>query len=336
MGTEQRKIRVLVVDDSAVMRRMIQGLLEKDPEIEVVATAIDGDFALSKVEQVSPDVITLDIDMPRMDGLTALSRILARRYVPVIMLSSLTTEGAELTMKALEMGAVEFVCKPRVAAQVGEMGEELLSKVKAAGRSKRTAPLVMSGALRRDKPFRLPPCVGEERIVAIGASSGGPHALRHLLPKIPADFNAGIVVVQHMPESFTAMLARWLDDICEIEVREARQGDAVRRGCALIAPGNAHLKVRKGVRGWEVALERGVLVNGHMPSVDVLFSSVAAECGARSTALIMTGRVPLGGGAYGGSGRGELRDLRHAEGGHKQGSRRKGSAAHGAGKLPCM
>jgi two-component system, chemotaxis family, protein-glutamate methylesterase/glutaminase len=289
MGADTKKIRVLVVDDSAVMRRMIQGLLERDPEIEVVATAIDGDFALNKVDQLTPDVITLDIDMPRMDGLTALGRILARRYVPVIMLSSLTTEGAALTMKALEMGAVEFVCKPRGAAQVSEMAEELLTKVKAAGRAKTTEPVALPAGLRGYRHVRPSPDCAGDRVVAIGASSGGPHALRQLLPKIPGDFNAGIVIVQHMPESFTSMLARWLDEICEIEVREAKQGDVVRRGCALIAPGNAHMRLRKSGRGWEVVLERGALVNGHMPSVDVMFSSVAAECGPRSTAVIMTG-----------------------------------------------
>jgi two-component system chemotaxis response regulator CheB len=290
MQSEKRKIRVLVVDDSAVMRKMIPGLLEKDSELEVVATAIDGDFALNKVEQLKPDVVTLDIDMPRMDGLTALSHIVSKHGIPVIMLSSLTTRGATLTMRALEMGAVDFICKPKAAVQIGEMAGELISKIKAAARSNAVPPSV-APVLKRTtkKKAALAPTAPTGKIVAIGASSGGPHALRYMLPRIPADFGAAIVVVQHMPESFTAMFAQWLDEICEIEVREARDVDLATPGCALIAPGNAHLRVRKRPLGAEIALEKGKLVNGHMPSVDVLFESVAAEYGNDALALLMTG-----------------------------------------------
>ena len=290
MLSEKRKIRVLVVDDSAVMRKMIPSLLEKDGELEVVATAIDGDFALNKIDQLKPDVVTLDIDMPRMDGLTALSHIVSKHAIPVIMLSSLTTRGAALTMKALEIGAVDFICKPKAIAQVGEMAGELVSKIKAAARQK-AVPLNVAPAVRRTakkKPAAVPG-ISSGGIVAIGASSGGPHALRYMLPRIPTDFGAGIVIVQHMPESFTAMFAQWLDEICDVAVREARDGDLIAPGTVLIAPGNAHLRVRKRLNGGEVSLEKGSLVNGHMPSVDVLFKSVSEEYGTQSIAVLMTG-----------------------------------------------
>jgi two-component system chemotaxis response regulator CheB len=299
MVTENRKIRVLVVDDSAVMRKLIPSLLDRDEALEVVGTAIDGDFALNKMDQLRPDVVTMDIEMPRMDGLSALSQIVARYSVPVVMLSSFTTRGAALTMKALEIGAVDFICKPRNAAQIEGMAEELISKVKTAAQAKlfglRQARQVQvktrSGAVipaRKRVPVKIAGRAGD-RVVAIGASSGGPHALRYLLPRIPGDFGAGIVVVQHMPESFTAMLARWLNEISEVEVREAVNGETVNPGTVLIAPGNAHLKVRRRLLGPEIVIERGSPVNGHMPSVDVLFRSVAQEYKGQALGVILTG-----------------------------------------------
>jgi len=228
--------------------------------------------------------------MPRMDGLTALSHIVSKHGIPVIMLSSLTTRGAALTMRALEMGAVDFICKPKAAVQIGEMAGELISKIKAAARSN-PVPASAAPAIRRTTKKKAPlvQSAPTEKIVAIGASSGGPHALRYMLPRIPSDFGAAIVVVQHMPESFTAMFAQWLDEICEIEVREARDGDLATPGRALIAPGNAHLRVRRRPLGAEIVLEKGKLVNGHMPSVDVTFTSIAAEYGSDALALLMTG-----------------------------------------------
>ncbi len=284
-------IRVLVVDDSAVMRKLISSILDKEPGIEVVATAIDGDFALNKIDQIKPDVITMDIDMPRMDGITALGRIVATQSIPVVMLSSLTSAGAALTMQALELGAVDFVCKPKSVADVSKVSEELILKIKGAARVRRSirdevSPSIGLGG-RKFKSRRSEP--GSSKIVAIGASSGGPYALRALLPKIPRTFGAGIVIVQHMPETFTTMLAHWLDEICEISVREAVSGDLVTPGTALIAPGGFHLSLKRRGSGVEVVLERGVPVNGHMPSVDVLFQSVAKEYGRDATAIIMTG-----------------------------------------------
>jgi two-component system, chemotaxis family, protein-glutamate methylesterase/glutaminase len=284
-------IRVLVVDDSAVMRKLISTILDKEPGIEVVATAIDGDFALNKIEQIKPDVITLDIDMPRMDGITALGQIVARHSIPVVMFSSLTSAGAAMTMQALELGAVDFVCKPKSVADISTVSEDLILKVKGAARVKkgmrgdiRPRPNV---GLRKERARKSEP--GSSKIVAIGASSGGPYALRTLLPEIPRAFGAGIVIVQHMPENFTTMLAHWLDEICEITVREASCGDMVTRGTALIAPGGHHLSLKRRAAGVEVVLDRGVPVNGHMPSVEVLFRSVAKEYGCDATAVIMTG-----------------------------------------------
>lgn len=294
-------IRVLVVDDSAVMRKLISNILDKEPGIEVVATAIDGDFALNKIDQIKPDVITMDIDMPRMDGITALGRIVARHSVPVVMLSSLTSAGAAMTMKALEVGAVDFVCKPKSIADISKVSEELILKVMGAARIRRSmrddiSPRVSS---RLGKERALKPGTGSSRIVAIGASSGGPYALRALLPRIPRNFGAGIVVVQHMPENFTTMLAHWLDEICEINVREAGCGDLVAPGTALIAPGGCHLRLKRRSAGAEVVLDRGVPVNGHMPSVEVLFQSVAKEYGRDATAIIMTGMGNDGSSAIG-------------------------------------
>jgi two-component system chemotaxis response regulator CheB len=299
----KNKIRVLVVDDSAVMRKMIPSLLSRDDEIEVVATAIDGDFALGKIEQLKPDVVTLDVDMPRMDGITTLGLIVSKYRVPVLMLSSLTTRDAALTLKALEMGAVDFICKPRGAGRVGEMAAELISKVKGAARSRLVSAPELPALPRTKKRAEMPTRIaGADTIVAIGASSGGPNALRHVLPRIPAGFKASIVIVQHMPESFTAVMARWLDDICEIDVREARDGDLIVPGTALIAPGNAHLRVKRTVLGGVVELDKGTPVNGHMPSVDVLFRSVAREYGRQAAGIIMTGM-----GSDGADGLGEIK-----------------------------
>lgn len=326
MQSERKKIRVLVVDDSALMRKLISNLLAKDPEIEVIATAIDGCFALTKVEQLKPDVVTLDVDMPRMDGLTALAEMVSKHRTPVIMLSSLTTRGAALTMQALEKGAVDFVCKPTGTARLPEMADELVSKIKAAARTNvlalsRSSPPV---APVKKKFLAARPGRGQGRVIAIGASSGGPHALRHLLPQIPADLDAGIVIVQHMPESFTAMLAHWLNEICELEVKEAESGDLALPGKVLIAPGSLHMKVRRTPAGCEVLLEGGAPVNGHKPSVDVLFRSVAEEYGALATGIIMTGM-----GSDGAQGLGEIM----AAGGHTLAQDKESCAVYGMPRI---
>ena len=333
MDSEARKVRVIVVDDSAVMRKLIPGLLERDKDIEVVATAIDGDFALSKIEQLKPDVVTLDIDMPRMDGMKTLGQIVSRYAIPVVMLSSLTSRGAALTMQALEMGAVDFICKPKSASQIANMADELISKVKSAASSK----VISYKGLAAQKAVRQVGgragggyCIPLYRsdstaLLVIGASSGGPHALRYVLPKIPQDFGAPILIVQHMPESFTSMLAKWLNDICEIDVREAIDGDVTAPGTALIAPGTAHLKIKRKSNGaGEVVLEKGRPVNGHIPSVDVLFKSVAREYGSGAMAVIMTGM-----GSDGAEGIGEIKKA----GGHTLAQDRESSAIFGMPKV---
>lgn len=290
MQSERKKIRVLVVDDSALMRKLISNLLEKDPDIEVIATAIDGCFALTKVEQLNPDVVTLDVDMPRMDGLTALGEMVSKYHTPVVMLSSLTTRGAALTMQALEKGAVDFVCKPVNSALLADMSDELIQKVKTAARTNLFAMSVQLLPAPVKKTLLIAgQGRGSGKIVAIGASSGGPHALRYVLPRLPANLDAGIVIVQHMPKSFTGMLAHWLNEICELEVKEAESGDLALPGKVLIAPGSSHMRIRSTPRGSEVFLEDGAPVNGHKPSVDVLFNSVANECRTRATAVLMTG-----------------------------------------------
>lgn len=304
MRSNGGKIRVLVVDDSAVMRKLISNCLERDSEIEVVATAIDGDFALNKIEQLRPDVVTLDVDMPRMDGISTLGHIVAKYDIPVVMLSSLTARGAALTMRALEKGAVDFICKPAGPSRVGDMADELISKIKGASRGKAVAANNRFVELRGKRGKA--PSTGSgrkaQKVVAIGASSGGPHALRYLLPRIPGDLNACVLIVQHMPESFTSMLARWLDEMCELEVKEAVEGDVIAPGKAFIAPACTHMTVRRRGAGCEVSLEQGSVVNGHMPSVDVLFRSVAAEYGAQATGVIMTGM-----GSDGAQGIGEIK-----------------------------
>ena len=289
MQVETNKVRVMVVDDSAVMRKLISNLLARDSEIEVIATAIDGDFALSKIDQLRPDVVTLDVEMPRMDGLTTLERIVTTYRLPVVMLSSFTVGGAAATMQAL---------------QIGSMADELIAKVKAAARSDVAALNLRLGNSMNKKAKPPVPAVppDQAQILAIGASSGGPHALRYMLPRLPVDFAAPILIVQHLPEAFTRMLARWLDEMCAIEVKEATAGERAIAGLAYIAPAKAHMKVKKVTGGAEIQLERGTTVNGHMPSVDVLFKSVAESFGAAATAVIMTGM-----GSDGATGLGEIR-----------------------------
>ncbi|MGI9104199.1 MAG: protein-glutamate methylesterase/protein-glutamine glutaminase [Terriglobales bacterium] len=281
-------IRVLVVDDSALMRKLIPQMLERDSSIQVVGTAMDGEFALAKLEELKPHVITLDLEMPRMDGIETLREIRKHR-IPVIVVSAHTTSGASATFKALAMGALDFVAKPTDAAskRMEEIASELISKIKIAAHGEvGTAPQVSE--LRR--PLKGPrPRVAPSRVVAIGSSTGGPNTLHYVLSKLPADFAGSILIVQHMPEGFTEMFARRLDDCCAIEVKEALSGDMLVAGRALICPGNRHMKVRRMPLGDVVVLTDEPRVNGHRPSVDVLFRSVAHEFGQKSLAVLMTG-----------------------------------------------
>ena len=286
------RIRVLVVDDSALMRKLIPAVLARDPDIEVVGTAMDGAFALKKVEELRPDVVTLDLEMPRMDGMETLRLIMRRAPMPVILFSTHSKEGAYATLKALALGAIDFVQKPQDAAagHLDSIAEQLIDKIKVARRAvgRKLPAAVVSDDPPRDKKKKhaaLPP----NRIVAIGVSTGGPNALQYVLSQIPADFPASILIVQHMPEGFTEMFAKRLDECCALEVQEARSGDLLVAGRVLICPGNRHLMVRRMPRGDIAVLSDGAPVNGHRPSVDVLFHSVAQQFGLTAVGLLMTG-----------------------------------------------
>jgi two-component system, chemotaxis family, protein-glutamate methylesterase/glutaminase len=286
------RIRVLVVDDSALMRKAIPALLSRDPSIEVVGTAMDGSFALKKIEELRPDVVTLDLEMPRMDGLQTLRLIMRRAPMPVILLSTPPKEGASFTLEALALGAVDFIAKPSGAAagNLESIADSLIDKIKVARRAtgrKLPPAAVVDEPAAVKKPTRtaLPP----KRIIAIGVSTGGPNALQYLLSQIPADFSSAIVIVQHMPEGFTEMFARRLDDCSPLFVQEAKSGDLLLAGRVLVCPGNRHIMTRRMARGDVVVLSDAPPVNGHRPSVDVLFHSVAQEFGLLSIGVIMTG-----------------------------------------------
>lgn len=286
------RIRVLVVDDSALMRKLIPSVLARDPSIEVVGTAMDGAFALKKIEELRPDVVTLDLEMPRMDGMETLRLIMRRAPLPVILFSTHSKEGAYTTLKALALGAVDFVAKPVDAASghLEQIAGILIDKIKVAKRvvGKKLPPAVLPEEPPRQKKSRranLPP----NRIIAIGISTGGPNALQFVLSQIPADFPSTFVVVQHMPEGFTEMFAKRLDECCPLEVQEARSGDLLVAGRVLICPGNRHMMVRRMPRGDMAVLSDGLPVNGHRPSADVLFHSVAQEFGPTAVGILMTG-----------------------------------------------
>jgi two-component system, chemotaxis family, protein-glutamate methylesterase/glutaminase len=286
------RIRVLVVDDSALMRKLIPAILARDSSIEVVGTAMDGAFALKKIEELQPDVVTLDLEMPRMDGMEMLRLIMKRAPLPIILFSTHSKEGGYATLKALALGAVDFLQKPKDAAigRLEEIADQLIAKIKVAKRAaKRKLPPVtvveeLSRVTKGARPT-LPP----RRVIAVGISTGGPNALQYMLSQIPSDFLSTIVVVQHMPEGFTEMFAKRLDECCPLEVHEARSGDLLIAGRVLICPGNRHIMVRRMPRGDMAVLSDGPPVNGHRPSADVLFHSVAQEFGLMAVGVLMTG-----------------------------------------------
>jgi len=287
-----RKVRVLVVDDSALMRKLIPQILAQDCEIEVVGTAMDGAFGLKKIEDLKPDVVTLDLEMPRMDGMEMLRQITRRSGVPVIIVSALSTEGAMATFKALAHGAFDFVAKPRDAASshMDEIAADLIAKIKTAARSKirdnlaATLPEHTRATKPSARPRREP-----VRVIAIGVSTGGPNALQYFLAKLPGDFSGCIIVVQHMPEGFTHMFAQRLDESCALDVKEAQSGDLLIAGRVLICPGDRHIKVRRMPLASTVVLTHEARLNGHRPSADILFRSVAAEFANRAVGVLMTG-----------------------------------------------
>jgi two-component system, chemotaxis family, protein-glutamate methylesterase/glutaminase len=290
------KIRVLIVDDSAVVRQTLADVLSTDPEIEVIGTASDPFVAAERMREVIPDVITLDIEMPRMDGLTFLQKIMAQHPIPVVICSSLASAGAQSTLKALEYGAVDIIAKPRLGTKqfLEESRVTLCQAIKAAA----SARLRTHGPARAVQPKLtadaiLPRSRGDmlettEKVVVIGASTGGTEALRALLEVLPAD-SPGIVIVQHMPEVFTRAFANRLDGLCQISVKEAESDDSVLRGRALIAPGNHHLILKRSGARYYVEIKDGPLVCRHRPSVDVLFRSAARYAGRNAVGVILTG-----------------------------------------------
>ena len=280
-------VRVLVVDDSALMRKLIPQILEHDPSIEVVGTAMDGNFGLKKIEELKPHVITLDLEMPGLNGIDTLKEIMRRWRLPVIVVSSHSTAGASITLKALGLGAFDFVAKPQdVSARMPEIAAELIGKIKAAAESKNVRQPTLVGTRVEKRPSGP---AAPTKIVALGVSTGGPHALEFVLSQLPAEFPGSILIVQHMPDGFTEMFAKRLDECCAIRVKEAQSGDLLLAGRALVCPGNRHLRVKKLPLGNVAVLADEPRVNGHRPSVDVLFRSVAEEFGPESVAVLMTG-----------------------------------------------
>jgi two-component system chemotaxis response regulator CheB len=283
-----RKVRVLVVDDSALVRQLVQKGLAADPGIEVVGTAPDPYVARDRILELKPDVLTLDVEMPRMDGVEFLHKLMPQYPIPVVMLSSLTQRGKQITLEALEAGAVDFVAKPGgdQGRKLPEMFQELRTKVKlAAGanvshwKEKRAAP-------PPSRPRDLKE--GTDKVIALGASTGGTEAIRAILPRFPVA-TPGIVIVQHMPPGFTQMFAERLNQLCPMEVREAKTGDRVLPGRVLIAPGGMHMRVKRSGGIYEVECREGEKVSGHCPSVDVLMHSVAEEAGANALGVMLTG-----------------------------------------------
>ncbi|SHJ37151.1 two-component system, chemotaxis family, response regulator CheB [Malonomonas rubra DSM 5091] len=295
-----KKIKVLVVDDSAVVRQTMQQLLDSDPEIEVMGTANDPFAAANRMKEEVPDVITLDVEMPRMDGLTFLKKIMSQHPIPVLMCSSLTGKGTETALKALEYGAVDIITKPVVGTKqfLEESKIRICDAVKAAAQArlqkqakptlsaapKLTADAVLSKGSSKSQAM----IQTTEKIIVVGASTGGTEALRVFLESFPAD-SPGIVIVQHMPEHFTATFAQRLNELCNISVKEAANNDTVVRGRALIAPGSKHTLLKRSGARYYVEVKDGPLVSRHRPSVDVLFRSAARYAGKNCVGVIMTG-----------------------------------------------
>lgn len=279
-------IRVLIVDDSAVVRQTLQNELGKDSEIEVVGTAPDPYIARDKIVQLKPDVITLDIEMPRMDGLTFLRKLMTHYPLPVIIVSSLTKSGSEIALEALQNGAVEVLCKPGAAYTVGDMSIELRDKIKSAANAKLS--LITAKSNLESRPLTSALTKTTNKIVVLGASTGGTQAIESVLLQLP--MNApGTVIVQHMPAGFTNAFAARLNKLCQVEVREAIDGDVVSSGTVLIAPGNRHMLIKRSGAQYFVEVKDGPLVGHHRPSVDVLFQSAAQHVGKNAIGVMLTG-----------------------------------------------
>lgn len=288
-----KKIRALIVDDSALMRQLLTQLLSSDPEIEVVGNASDPVAARDKIRTLSPDVLTLDVEMPKEDGVTFLRHLMQAHPMPVIMVSSLTERGGETTLKALELGAFDFVTKPKLDMQRGtmEIGKEIIAKVKAAARGgvRRRPPRAGNGPPEAPRPAVGMSLRTTQKVLVIGASTGGTEALREVLTALPANAPP-VVVVQHMPPVFTRQFAERLNGLCKVTVKEAADGDALMTGRVLIAPGGeAHLEIVRSGASYSVRLVKAPPVGHHRPSVDVMMDSAARNVGPNAVGAILTG-----------------------------------------------
>ena len=291
---QERRTTVLVVDDSAFMRKAVSSMLEKDAQIEVIGTARNGEEALSQINRLDPDVVTLDIEMPVMDGLTALRNIMMQSPRPVLMLSSLTTDGAEATFKALELGAVDFIPKElsHVSLDIIKIEKDLQAKVKNIARrkirrikvDKKPAP-----GPSRQTLHRIGTKQQQRDLVGIGVSTGGPPAVQKILASLPAQFPASVLIAQHMPGTFTKAFAKRLNQSSPLEVKEAEQGDALEKGKVYIAPGGFHLKIHRRVRSIDLAITQEPREALYKPSANVLLASIADGVGKRGLGVILTG-----------------------------------------------
>ena len=300
-GSRDRLIKVLLVDDSAVVRQALAGVLSGAPDIEVIGSVIDPIFAIERMKLQWPDVIVLDVEMPRMDGITFLRKIMSERPTPIVICSTLTLKGSETTMQALSAGAVDIVNKPTIGVKgfLEEASESLIHTIRGAASVNLNAlrridrqPIKVRPKLTADAMLApgAPSSLAEstDKIVAIGTSTGGTQALEYVLPTLPR-VSPGIVIVQHMPEKFTQSFANRLNGCCELEVREAQNGDRILPGSALIAPGGRHMILKRQGARYYVRIKDGPLVSRHRPSVDVLFRSVATAAGKNALGIIMTG-----------------------------------------------
>jgi len=279
------KIRVLIVDDSAVVRKIFSEELSKYPDIEVVGVAPDPYVARDKIVNLKPDVITLDIEMPRMDGLTFLKKLMKYFPMPTIIVSSLTPQGGKLTLEAMDIGAVDVIAKPNSAYSVGDMSAQLAEKIRAASRARL---IKREETVRSESEPMRALAQTSNKVIAIGSSTGGTEALKAILPKMPPN-SPGIVMVQHMPANFTTAFAARLNDLSQITVKEAQDNDSVTPGTALLAPGNFHMILRRSGARYYVEVKTGPMVHHQRPAVDVLFKSTAKYAGANAIGVILTG-----------------------------------------------
>ena len=287
------KIKVLIVDDSALIRSVMKEIINSQDDMEVVGQAPDPLVARELIKQTNPDVLTLDVEMPRMDGLDFLEKLMRLRPMPVVMVSSLTERGSEITLRALELGAVDFVTKPKISIQSGMLDytETITDKIRAAAKARvkpRRALVAGAAGTSGALPMLCNPLISSEKLIIIGASTGGTEAIKDFLMQMPSDC-PGILITQHMPEGFTRSFAKRLDGLCKISVSESEGGERILPGHAFIAPGHSHLLLVRSGANYMTQLDTGPPVNRHRPSVDVLFNSSAQAAGKNAVGVILTG-----------------------------------------------